>query len=124
MVYCTKCGTQFEGKFCPNCGAAVNGTVNTTPPIGVGPPRVGLSSNWASVVCYLVPIAGPLIFLFLAPYNRDPRIRFNGWQALFLQLAWMAAHVVVNIFHEISWSLTNALHQMVGLVYFVRVSPV
>ena len=21
MVQCAKCGTQFEGRYCPNCGA-------------------------------------------------------------------------------------------------------
>lgn len=27
-MYCTKCGTQFEGNFCPNCGQAATGAPN------------------------------------------------------------------------------------------------
>lgn len=40
-MFCTNCGTKFEGKFCPNCGTPATGTVAATPPIstpsGAGP---------------------------------------------------------------------------------------
>ena len=26
---CQKCGTEYEGKFCPNCGAAADGASQT-----------------------------------------------------------------------------------------------
>ncbi len=120
MIYCTKCGTQFEGRFCPNCGTPADVPMSSVPP-PVTPVMQGVPSNWASVLCYLVPIAGPLVFLFLAPYNRDPRIRFDGWQALFLQLAWMAAHIVANVFQGISWRLADIFHELIALAYFVAV---
>jgi uncharacterized membrane protein len=69
----------------------------------------------------VVPIAGPLIFLFLAPYNRDTGVRFHAWQALFLQLAWLAAHTIGNVFTGISWRLTALVHEIVGLVYLIAV---
>ena len=121
MVYCTTCGTQFEGRFCPKCGTAVG--AGATPPIGTGSPlqmpvSTSLPTNWASVLCYVVPIAGPLVFLFLAPYSRDPQVRFNAWQGLFLQLVWLAAHIVANVFGAVSWRLADGLHQMIGWVFF------
>ncbi len=30
MNKCSKCGTEFEGKFCPECGTAANATPVTT----------------------------------------------------------------------------------------------
>jgi uncharacterized membrane protein len=115
MVRCKNCETEFEGRFCPKCGTA--GGIDTASPLQT-PAVAGLPSNWASVLCYVVPIAGPLVFLFLAPYNRDTRIRFNAWQALFLQGVWIAAHIVANIFGAISWHVEYALHQMIGWAFF------
>lgn len=28
MSYCSKCGTEVTGSFCPQCGAAINATPN------------------------------------------------------------------------------------------------
>ena len=30
-MFCTNCGTQFEGKFCPNCGTPAGGTAYQVP---------------------------------------------------------------------------------------------
>lgn len=30
-MYCNKCGRQFEGNFCPNCGAGAQNTYSTQP---------------------------------------------------------------------------------------------
>lgn len=34
-MFCYNCGNQFEGKFCPECGAAVQGNANTTATVNV-----------------------------------------------------------------------------------------
>ena len=127
MIHCTKCGTEFEGRYCPNCGtpSAVD-PIGSIPNEGVPPPLPppsvpGVPSNWASVICYVVMIAGPLIFLFLEPYNRDRKIRFDAWQALFLQLAFIAAHLVVGVFGDISWRMTLLMNQLINLAYLVIV---
>jgi uncharacterized membrane protein len=126
MIHCTNCGTAFEGRFCPNCGAPAAapapGIAEERVPPPLPPPSVpGVPSNWASIICYVVMIAGPLIFLLLAPYNRDRKIRFDAWQALFLQLVYIVAHLVVGILGDVSWRLTLLLSQLINLAYLVIV---
>ena len=127
MAFCTKCGTQFEGRFCPNCGtpadAAAAGATSpnappqTTPPPVFVPAFTNIPSNLASVLCYVVPIVGPVIFLVLTPYNRDPKIRFDAWQGLFLHIAAIAARIVVGILSDISWHLNYFLYHVLDLAY-------
>lgn len=138
MIYCAKCGTQFEGRYCPSCGApaAVGATQGTTqgagasaganasdfpPPSDQQPYAPGLASNWASVICYVVQILGPIVFLFVAPYNRDRKIRFDAWQALFLQIAYFALLLVIGAVTAFSWRLTLFLDRLVDLGYFALV---
>lgn len=112
---CTKCGAQFEGRYCPACGAAAER--QSVPPPLMAPAQPGVPSNWAGVICYVVPIIGPLVFLFLAPYNTETRVRFNAWQALFLQLAYFAFHLVISAFGDIAWRMTLLLTRLVDLAY-------
>ena len=43
-MFCVQCGTKFEGRFCPNCGTAVNN--NTSVEEVVTPkPTVGMVEN-------------------------------------------------------------------------------
>ncbi len=133
MVICAKCGTAFEGRYCPNCGAPAEmaekpGPIFNNPGFSTGvPPPVtagpvtGVPSNWASVICYVVPIAGPLVFLFLSPYNRDRKIRFDAWQALFLQLAWILIRLVIGVLNPLSWRLSDLLWNILSLAYLAIV---
>jgi uncharacterized membrane protein len=130
MVYCSQCGTQFEGRFCPSCGApagaaagagATAAGLGTPPPSSQEPFAPGLASNWASVLCYVVLIVGPVIFLFLAPYNRDRKIRFDAWQALFLQIAYCGAFLVIGIITGFSYRANLLLDRILELAYFALV---
>ena len=35
-MYCNKCGRQFEGNFCPNCGSSAQNTYSTQPQVQTG----------------------------------------------------------------------------------------
>lgn len=85
------------------------------------PSAPGLPSNLASALCYLVPVVGPVVFLVLAPYSRDSKIRFNAFQALLLQFAWFAANIVVRAIGDITWRLSDILSSIIGLAYLVIV---
>ena len=124
MVTCANCGTQFDGAFCPNCGTRAGASASSAPPVTPKqsiPSAPGLPANWASVLCYAIPLVGPLICLVLAPYNQDRKIRFDAWQGLMLQIAFFVTYSILGVFYEISWALTNTLHVLLQLAYFALV---
>jgi len=57
-----------------------------------------------------------IIFLVVAPYNRDKTIRFHAWQSLFLQIAWVVVATVASIvLSMVSWGLWFALSRLLNL---------
>ena len=111
MPFCASCGSQVEGRFCPKCGSAVAGA--GAPPAGGGaaaPPIQGASAapmadNLASMLCYILGFITGIVFLVIAPYNRNPVVRFHAFQSIFLSVAciaisWGMAIVLITI----SWS--------------------
>lgn len=88
MPFCTQCGTSVDpaAAFCPNCGspqprhsAQFNDLLE------------GLSDRNASILCY-IPVFGvipAIVFLASHKYRKNPRVRFNAFQALYLFVAWL-----------------------------------
>lgn len=126
MAFCPNCGTETTGKFCPNCGATVNGgaaspnaTAGSYVPPG-SPTAIqasGMSENVASALCYLLGLITGIIFLVLAPYNRNKTVRFNAFQSIFGHLGviiiWFVFAVVSHgfglLFFPLYWLLVFIL---------------
>ena len=117
MPFCPSCGAPVEGKFCAKCGAALPGGAETPfPP----PARSDLAPNVAATLCYIPVFIPAIVFLVLAPYNRDKNVRFHAWQSLFLQIAWIVAAVVLSIVLEvISWRLWVFASRLLNLAVIV-----
>ena len=43
----------------------------------------GLTDNVASALCYSLGLITGILFLVLAPYNQNPKIRFHAFQSIF-----------------------------------------
>jgi uncharacterized membrane protein len=130
MVYCAKCGSPVEGKFCPKCGSAIGAAPGAAPgdapPTPAAPvvanPGLGMDENLAAALCY-IPIIG-LIFLLVEPYNKNKNIRFHAMQSLFYCIAWVAVGIVLGIFGGIlmplgMWSFWLLITRLVQLALFV-----
>jgi uncharacterized membrane protein len=92
-----------EGKFCAKCGSSISGGAPSAgpsaapPPSAVTPAASELAPNVVATLCYLPVLIPAIIFLVIAPYNKDKIIRFHALQSLFLQIIWVVASLVLGI---------------------------
>jgi len=81
----------------------------------------GLSDDAASGIAYLTVIPA-IIFLLVAPYNTNPKVKFHAWQNIFLCIACVALYVVDLIFSMIpfvGWILGPLIGLVLGLGIFI-----
>ncbi len=117
MPFCPSCGSNVEGRFCQKCGAAVGpapeSAFSAPPPMGSAPmgsapmgsapmsqapvAGAGLSENAASALSYLAGFITGIIFLVMAPYSTNPRVRFHAFQSIFFNVAWVVFWIAVTI---------------------------
>jgi uncharacterized membrane protein len=98
MAFCTNCGTQAEGRFCPKCGSPLP----AAGPTPAAPPAAqvqssGMSDNLAAALCYALTFLTGILFLVLEPYNKNKTIRFHAFQAIFFGLAFFVISIVGSI---------------------------
>ena len=130
---CSKCGAEYEGKFCPQCGTAAPGdaageagqsAAGTPPPPSSAPPPPaapasgGLADNVAATLCYVFILA--IVFLLIEPYNRNKTVRFHAFQAIFLWVAMIVVYIGIGFLGIIfPWWLTSTLSLFVNLGFFI-----
>jgi len=118
MPFCSNCGAAVEGRYCPQCGTAMDGGA----PAGGPPPPVapagGLPENTAAALCYLLGLITGIIFLVLEPYSKNKLIRFHAFQSIFLNLAWIVIGWIVGLAFTFAWRL-SLLVEMAFLVLWV-----
>jgi uncharacterized membrane protein len=106
MAFCPNCGSSVDGRFCQTCGAAVaagpvgGGAVPPPPPAPVPQPQMsapGMTDNAAGALCYLFGLITGILFLVLAPYNQSRSVKFNAFQSIFFNIAWIAIWIAFTI---------------------------
>lgn len=80
----------------------------------------GLSDNAAGGLAY-VTIIPAIIFLIVAPYNRNRFVRFHSWQSIMLAIAWFVVEVGLMVLGRIPGiGLVDLfLGPLIGLAFFV-----
>jgi uncharacterized membrane protein len=141
--FCPKCGTAIG--VAPGGGAQYNAPPQgmgynappPPPPPGYAPPppgyqqqqgyqappqaqqisAPGLASNIASMLCYIIPVICPIVFLVVEPYKTDRKIRFDAFQSIFLWVGFIALRIAFGILVGISYHLWF-LYSLLGLAEF------
>src|ERR1043165_2409473 len=100
MPYCSMCGAQIaDGATCAACASRVSAGPAAAAPAAAAPAQ-GMTDNVAGMLAYITIIPA-IIFLVVAPYNRNRFIRFHAWQCIFLCIAWTVLWIVLSIFAHI-----------------------
>lgn len=82
--------------------------------------QTGLSDNAAGGLAY-VTIIPAIVFLAVAPYNRNSFVRFHAWQSIFFTIACIAADVALMILGRLPFLGLMSLFfwPLLGLACFI-----
>jgi uncharacterized membrane protein len=79
-----------------------------------------MADNVASALCYVLGLLTGIIFLVIAPYNQNRTVRFHAFQSIFLNVAWIAFWIVINVvFSMLHFFTLLFLSPLIGLAFFV-----
>ena len=89
MAFCNMCGAQIADgtTTCAACSGRA---------AAAGASAQGMSDNVAGMLAY-VTIIPAIIFLVMAPYNKNRFVRFHSWQNIFLHIAAIALCIALMI---------------------------
>lgn len=133
MAFCVHCGTQvLDGvTICPNCGQAVAqpgaGTIVAPPPASGYSAAAGtpIAENVAGMLAYFTIIPA-ILFLLIAPYNRNRFVRFHCFQCIFAAVAILVIDIILGIVARIlhilpvvGWMLSTLLWSLWSLAVII-----
>ena len=117
MAFCNMCGTQIAdgATTCAACAGRIPPN-----PVASVPSAQGMTDNVAGKLAYITIIPA-IIFLVMAPYNRNRFIRFHSFQCLFFAAALIVLHVGLSILTVVPFMavITFPLHMLVSLGAFI-----
>lgn len=103
MAYCNMCGAQIAdgATTCAACASRASaGPAATGAPAATIAPAQAMTDNVAGMLAYIT-IFPAIIFLVVAPYNRNRFVRFHSWQNIFFSIAWCILWMALSIFVHI-----------------------
>jgi uncharacterized membrane protein len=80
----------------------------------------GLSDNAAGGLAY-VTIIPAIIFLVIAPYNRNSYVRFHAWQSIFFTIACIVIDIAVGVVARLPFIglMTLFIWPLLGLLFLI-----
>jgi uncharacterized membrane protein len=83
-----------------------------------------MTDNVAGALCYLFGLITGIIFLVLAPYNRNRAVRFHAWQSILASIGVMIVSFLLSIitgmlFFAHAWWTGALIFRLWDLVVFI-----
>jgi uncharacterized membrane protein len=95
------CGAQIaDGATCAACASRASAGPAAAATPAAAAPAQAMTDNVAGMLAYITIIPA-IIFLVVAPYNRNRFIRFHSWQNIFFAIAWCVLWMALSIFVHI-----------------------
>ena len=120
MPFCTNCGTAVDpnASFCFNCGQP-----QPRPTAQFADFLDGISERTASILCY-IPVFGvipSIVFLAAQRFRNNVRVRFNGFQGLYLFVTWLivSSAIPTLLLGMPGWGVEHAFVDALKLVLVV-----
>jgi uncharacterized membrane protein len=79
----------------------------------------GLTENVACALCYALGLITGILFLVLAPYNQNRKIRFHAFQSIFFHVAFIVVWIVILMVAAVSGGLLIFVSPVIWLAFFV-----
>jgi len=79
----------------------------------------GLTDNVASALCYVMGLITGILFLVLAPYNQNRKIRFHAFQSIFLHVAAIVIWIAFLFLSAVSGGMLIFVSPLIWLAFFV-----
>ena len=79
----------------------------------------GLTDNVASALCYALGLVTGILFLVLAPYNQNRKIRFHAFQSIFMHAAVIVVWIAMLLVSAISGGMLLFVMPLIWLGFFV-----
>jgi uncharacterized membrane protein len=112
MAFCNMCGAQIADgtTTCAACSGRASAAVASPSS------AQGMADNVAGMLAY-VTIIPAIIFLVVAPYNKNRFIRFHSFQCLFFAVALIVLQIGLSILAFVPFLalITIPLHLLIGL---------
>ncbi len=113
MALCPNCGADVEGNYCARCGTAVPAAATAGPGSGqyaAQATAAGMSDNLAGALSYALGLITGVLFLALAPYNKNRFVRFHAFQSIFFHVAFVGIWIIETVVLAfLPWSLAAVL---------------
>ena len=99
MPFCSQCGNQVgpADLYCGRCGSGQPGPSPPGPAPGRDP-LASIDARTASILCYVPAIGWIMSIVVLASerFRHNRTVRFHGFQALYLFVAWLMEDQVLR----------------------------
>lgn len=133
MPFCTQCGTQVgdTAAYCGHCGTAQPHPAGSSGSRSTPPPSRdfldGLTERNASILCY-IPVFGiipSIIFLSSQKFRHNHRVRFDGFQSIYLFVAYLIVSsagpfFLFGLFHRRTGNILESLISLCWIFLLVK----
>ena len=99
-------------------GGAGAAAPSSAAPVPAAAPA-GLTDNVASALCYVMGLITGILFLVLAPYNQNRKIRFHAFQSIFLHVAAIVIWIAFLFLSAVSGGMLIFVSPLIWLGFFV-----